>query len=96
MLPIIYSVRARNDIAAIRRYLLNKFTQREVENFFDLLKRFEAVIPDHTQIFVKISSNKNVHRAVLSKKLSVFYKVSKKRIFVASVLDNRMNPKMWP
>lgn len=96
MLPIIYSVRARNDIAGIRRYLLNKFTQREVDNFFQLIKKFEAVIIDHPQIFVKYSLNKNVYRAVMSKKLSIFYKISKKRIFVASVLDNRMNPKKWP
>lgn len=96
MLPIIYSVRARNDIAGIRRYLLNKFTQREVDNFFELIKDFEAVVIDHPELFVKSSLNTNAHRAVLSKKLSVFYKVSKKRIFVAAVLDNRMNPKRWP
>lgn len=92
---ISYTHQANKGALAIKNYLLYKFTQKEVDNFYALLNIFEKVIPVFPQLYPK-SSNKNIHRAVLSKQLSVFYRVSKTKITVIAILDNRMDSANWP
>jgi len=96
MLIVVYSERAIKQAETIKAYLLYKFTQREVDNFYELLSLFEKLVISFPDLYPKSSSNKKPHRAVLSKQLSVFYKPSKNKITVMAVLDNRMNPKKWP
>jgi plasmid stabilization system protein ParE len=96
MLIVVYSDRAIRQAEGIKSYLLYKFTQREVDHFYELLNLFESVVVTFPELYRKSSSNKKLHRAVLSKQLSVFYKISKGKITVMAVLDNRMNPAKWP
>jgi hypothetical protein len=42
------------------------------------------------------TKNKKMHRAVLSKQLSVFYTLIEDEIIVAAILDNRMGEANWP
>ncbi len=95
-LPIFYTNRAVSGLIAIKAYLLEHFTQREVDRFYTMLQSFEKVVsifPDLYQISAK--SNK-VHRAVLSKQLSVFYRASESRVTVIAIMDNRMDYSNWP
>lgn len=46
MSSIIYSKRANSNLLEIKRYLLYKFTQREVDNLQNLLTDFEKVVVD--------------------------------------------------
>jgi plasmid stabilization system protein ParE len=96
MLTIVYSERAIKQAETIKRYLLYKFTQREVDHFYELLTLFEDRVISFPELYRKSGGNKKLHRAVLSKQLSVFYKHSKSKITVMAVLDNRMSPKKWP
>jgi plasmid stabilization system protein ParE len=96
MLHVFYSKRADRDAIQAKGYLLYKFTQREVDKFYELLILFENVIVTFPQLYPLSQKHKNIHRAVLSKQLSVFYRESKNRITVVAILDNRMDPKKWP
>jgi plasmid stabilization system protein ParE len=96
MLIVVYTKRAIRQSEIIKRYLSEKFTQREVDHFYALLNDFENVIVEFPELFRKSSTNSQLHRAVLSKQLSVFYRHSKHEITVMGILDNRMNPKRWP
>ncbi|MDB5091536.1 MAG: hypothetical protein JWR09_5530 [Mucilaginibacter sp.] len=96
LLNILYTNRANSDAITIKNYLLYKFTQREVDNFYDLLRIFENIASAFPLLYPKSINSKNIHRAVLSKQLSVFYKVSKSAIIVIAILDNRMNKAKWP
>jgi plasmid stabilization system protein ParE len=94
---VFYTQRADTDAVTIKNYLLYKFTQKEVDHFYKLLENFEALVVVFPELFRASSvNNKNIRKAVLSKQLSVFYIVSKKRISVVAILDNRMNPDKWP
>ncbi len=96
LVRINYTNHSISDAEAIKNYLLYKFTQREVDKFFHLLEIFESVIVTFPELYPKSSINKKVHRAVLSKQLSVFYTITKNKISVVAILDNRMSDTKWP
>ena len=88
--------RSLSDSLAIKEYLEEKFSQREVDNFYDLLHAFENIVLSFPKLYPKSIKNKKTHRAVLSKQLSVFYTLSKDQIVIVAVLDNRMSYTKWP
>jgi plasmid stabilization system protein ParE len=96
LLNILYTYKANSDAITIRNYLLYKFTQREVDKFYELLRIFENIVAAFPQLYPKSVSSENVHRAVLSKQLAVFYKISESAILVIAILDNRMDNAKWP
>ncbi len=73
----------------IKQYLLRKFTQKEVDNFYILLSSFEKAVVLFPKLYPETKMKFKIRRAVLSKELSVFYRVSKGQIDVLAVLDNR-------
>ena len=91
-----YTPRSHKDADTIKGYLLDKFTQREVDNFYGLLTSFEKAVITFPESFPVTVPRKNIRRAVLSKQLSVFYRIRKMRISIIAILDNRMNPTKWP
>jgi plasmid stabilization system protein ParE len=75
----------------IKQYLLKKFTQKEVDNFYDLLSSFEEAVVLFPKLYPETKKKFKIRRAVLSKELSVFYRIAKGQIDVLAVLDNRCN-----
>lgn len=95
-LSIYWSDRSISDSLVIKEYLLRKFSQKEIDNFYKLLDAFERIILLFPKLYPKSTKNKKIHRAVLSKKLSVFYTLSKNTVIVIAILDNRMSYAKWP
>ncbi|WP_114936509.1 MULTISPECIES: hypothetical protein [Mucilaginibacter] len=93
---VFFTTRAFANAETIKAYLLYKFTQKEVNKFYELLEIFENIIVKFPQLYPKSAINSKVHRAVLSKQLSVFYTTSKNKISVVAILDNRMSDTKWP
>lgn len=93
--PIHYTDRALTDAVTIKNFILVKFTQKEVENFYTLLKTFEKVVSVFPEMYPKSIKGDNIHRAVLSKQLSVFYIVIQDKISVLAMID-RMDYSKWP
>jgi plasmid stabilization system protein ParE len=96
MPPIRYSKRANSNLLLIKNYLLYKFTQREVDNLYKLLRNFEAVIVKFPFLYPQNTNNQFIRRAVLSKQLSIFYKYADNEILVVTIIDNRMDYNKWP
>jgi plasmid stabilization system protein ParE len=91
-----YSKRSDKDTTAIEGYLAYQFTQKEIDNFYKLLERFEEIIVHFPELYPVSTKKFKIRRAVLSKQLSVFYRVFEHKISVVAVLDNRMDPAKWP
>lgn len=94
--PVYWSERSLAGSLLIKEYLQRKFSQKEIDNFYRMLGVFEKLVSTFPQLYPKSLKNKKVHRAVLSKQLSVFYTFSKKTITVIAVLDNRVSYSQWP
>jgi plasmid stabilization system protein ParE len=90
ILPVIYTNRSISDSIAIKNFILVKFTDREVNNFYKMLETFERVVSAFPDLYPQSITNQYVRRAVLSKQLSVFYKVKKNEISVIAMIDNRI------
>jgi len=88
--------RAVSDSLAIKKYLQKEFSQKEIDHFYKLLESFERIIISFPKLYPQSIKNKKVRRAVLSKQLSVFYKLAKDHIIVLAVLDNRVGYSKWP
>jgi plasmid stabilization system protein ParE len=96
ILPIYYTDKAISGLIGIKEYLLKYFTQREVDRFYTMLRSFEKVVSVFPELYPVSAQNKVIHRAVLSKQLSVFYRASKSKISVIAIIDNRMDYSNWP
>jgi plasmid stabilization system protein ParE len=92
---VLYSERALQNALSIKHYLIHHFSDKEVNIFFSLLQSFEAVILKFPKLYAATSSKNNIRRAVLSKQLSVFYRINKSNIEVLAMLDNRCDISEW-
>jgi hypothetical protein len=95
-LQIIYSERSIADSINIKNFILVKFTQKEVDNFYKMIETFEKVVSVFPELYPKSVKGENIHRAVLSKQLSVFYIILNDEISVIAMVDNRMDYDKWP
>jgi hypothetical protein len=83
-----YSKQSLENVKEIVSYLQNKFTEKEVNNFFKVLNDFEKIIILYPALYSE-SQKKRIRRAVLSKVLSVYYSVNKNKISIIAIFDNR-------
>lgn len=95
-LNIFYTNKALLDISDIKKYLLFHFTQREVDQLYVMLQGFEKVIKAFPELYPISLKGGGLRRAVLSKQLSLFYKVSTDKIMIIAAIDNRMSFEKWP
>ncbi|MEX0813124.1 MAG: hypothetical protein WD048_12975 [Chitinophagales bacterium] len=90
---IIWSKHSLKNAISIKQYLLKHFTNREVDNFQNLLSDFEKTILNFPNIYPRTIKKYNLRRAVLSRFLSVYYQSKRDRIIVIAMYDNRqLNP----
>ena len=96
VVSVYWSYKALTNSLSIKEYLQRKFTQKEINKFYKLLEAFEKIVALFPLLYPVSVKNQKIHRAVLSKQLSVFYTFNKNTIQVVAVLDNRMAYANWP
>jgi plasmid stabilization system protein ParE len=57
-----------------------------------LLNRNLELIKENPQIFPKSGHSKEIRHSVISKQVSLYYRIEDQSIHVVSVFDNRQNP----
>lgn len=87
--------RSLQNAISVKRYLLLNFSEKEVESFFALLNSFEIAVRAFPKLYPLSSSKKGIRRAVLSKVVSVFYRVKSNNVEVLAIIDNRTDLKEW-
>lgn len=90
-IPVLWTDRALQDAIDIKAYLSTQFSNKEFEHFMVLLRGFEIAVSAFPQLYPMSSVQPGIRRAVLSKVVSVFYRVHKQQIEVLAILDNRRN-----
>lgn len=92
---IVYTDIALANASSIKKYLFHKFSAKEVDIFYSLLQSFEMATISFPKLYPKTNKKKNIRRAVLSKVLSVFYRIQNSNIEVLAIIDNRCDLKEW-
>ena len=83
--------------ASIRLEELLSWLENEwsVKVKYDFIEKFEKavfLIQKFPEIAPKSKEIPNLHKYILSKQTSLYYRVDKKSITIITVFDNRMNP----
>lgn len=92
---VFWTDRALENAISIKAYLCEEFSDKEVANFFSLLESFEIAIGAFPELYPVSILKRGIRRAVLSKVLSVFYRIHKNNIEVLAILDNRCDLSEW-
>ena len=92
---IVWTERSLQNAISIKEYLVSEFSAKEIDGFYSLLESFEIAVCAFPELYPESEVKKRVRRAVLSKVLSVFYRVKKNKIEVLAILDNRCDIGNW-
>jgi plasmid stabilization system protein ParE len=85
---IAYSTHSLKQAREIVAYLRRRFSQKEIDQFYDSLESFENIIALYPTLYPETSRLK-IRRAVLSKVLSVYYTLGRNKVYVVAIMDNR-------
>lgn len=81
--------RSLRNAQSIKKFILTRFTEREVLIFETLLKEFEITVSYFPTIYPESKEKKNLRRAVIHKRTTVYYYYSKNIVTVIAMKDNR-------
>ena len=87
-LTIEYSEQSLQNAKEIVTYLKQKFSEKEVNKFYQALEDFEQVVKFYPTLYSE-SNKKKIRKAVLSRVLSVYYSFNGRVISIIAIFDNR-------
>ena len=90
-----WTERVLQNAVSIKNYFTLHFSAREVNNFYSILEAFEIAVCAFPELYPHSTRKKNIRRGVLSKVLSVYYRIHGDNIEVLSILDNRCDLSKW-
>jgi len=85
---VVYSAKALQGASEIIAYLRFRFSQQQIDAFYERLAQFEKVVVAYPTLY-KGSLKVKLRRAVLSEELSVYYSIRGQKIVVVDIQDNR-------
>jgi len=89
-----WTSRAKKDYTSILEYLNASWTNKELRKFVIKTNAALVVISNNPQAF-PLSKRKNVHKCVLIKQISIYYKVNRGYIELLTFWDNRKKPRKF-
>jgi plasmid stabilization system protein ParE len=90
---IIWSDEALSNLKQIIVYLEQNWTIKEIKKFAFLLDRQLIRIQNNPLLFAESNKQKNFRKSVLTKQVSIYYRIKSFEIHILTLFDNRQNPK---
>jgi len=90
---MMWSDRAIADLKNIIDYLIENWTQREIQNFSRRLDKRLDLIFVNPNLFPRTTKRKNVRKSVLTKHTVIYYKTESNVVTIVTLFDPRQNPK---
>jgi len=88
---LFWSEEALSNLEGVLNYLESNWTETEINKFKSLLNKNLELISIFPTIFPRSEFVPNLRRAVLSKYISIFYKIIDEAIYIAYLFDNRQD-----
>ena len=89
---IIWSDEALNNLKGIIEYLENRWTNREIKKFAQLLDKHLKLIEDNPFLFAESDKSNELRKSVLSSQTTIYYQIIDYEIRIVTFFDNRQNP----
>lgn len=90
---IIWTDEALHNLSLIIAYLETNWTEKEIRKFVRRIEKLLELIAIFPEIYPSTNNRKKMRRCVLTKQISLYYKVMKREIFVVTLFDNRQDQK---
>ena len=90
---IVWSDEALSNLKNIILYLEDNWTSKEIKKFATLLDRQLNRIQNNPFLFAESENHSTIRKSVLTKQVSIYYRVRKNSIELITLFDNRQNPK---
>ena len=74
---------------SMKKYLIKKFSSKEVSKFESLLKQFELTVSNFPTLYPVFQSQKLLRRAVIHKNTTVYYIFDRNKVTVIAMKDSR-------
>ncbi|PRZ00647.1 type II toxin-antitoxin system RelE/ParE family toxin [Marinilabilia salmonicolor] len=89
---LIWANEALLSLKEIIEYLEANWTQTEIKKFARLLDKHLNLLLKNPFLYPKDPALHNLRKAVISKQVSIFYRITSTEIHIISLFDNRQNP----
>ena len=89
---IVFSNYAENSLIKLIDYLEKKWSIKVKNEFISKLDKTTSIIQNEPEIFPKSKKKKNIHRGVITKQTTIYYRFSNTEIRVLALFDTRKNP----
>ncbi|MDZ7658647.1 type II toxin-antitoxin system RelE/ParE family toxin [Fodinibius sp.] len=76
-------------IQSIKKYLLEKWSKKEVQNFLKKLHKFEELVLHFPKLYPASQKHPKLRKAPITKHHSVIYEINNDTIQVYTILDHR-------
>ncbi|HZK07603.1 MAG TPA: type II toxin-antitoxin system RelE/ParE family toxin [Bacteroidales bacterium] len=90
--PVIWSEEAVRNLEETLDYLVNRWTQREVNNFKTKLSRQLNLISQNPKLFPVSGIQPRLRKAVLSSQTTIFYEFKNDSVYIVYLFNNAKNP----
>jgi plasmid stabilization system protein ParE len=92
MRKIIIPDATQSKIEDLLEYLEIKWSDRIRKKFANKLYQTVKIIQNNPEAFPQSESNKKVHKCVITKQSTLFYKFNSKRVEIIAFFDTRQDP----
>lgn len=89
---IIWTTRSLTDLKNIITYLEENWTVKDIQNFAHLLDLQLNRLIIHPFLIPELNKYKKIRKSVLTRQISIYYRVNNNKIQIISLFDNRQNP----
>jgi len=89
---LIWSDEALNNLKGIIYYLENRWTNKEIKKFAQLLDKQLKLIEDNPLLFAESDKSNGLRKSVLSRQTTIYYRIIDYEIRIITLFDNRQNP----
>ncbi len=89
---VIISKRAESKLSDLFDYLSNKWSIKVKNTFINKLDKSINIIKIKPEMFPKSRIESSIHKCVITKQTSLFYKFDNKNIYIITIFDTRQIP----
>ena len=91
-LKIRWTDEATKNLESIIIYLESNWTDKELKKFFQKLEKQILILSNFPEAYPLSQNKKGIHQCVLSKNLTIYYKIKEDSIVLISIFDTRQDP----
>ncbi|MCK5169773.1 MAG: type II toxin-antitoxin system RelE/ParE family toxin [Bacteroidales bacterium] len=89
---ILLSKRASGNLEKLLEYLENKWSKRVKDNFIKKMDKALNILKEKPESSPKSEIIKGLHRNVITKQTTVYYKFDSKKLYIVTIFDTRQDP----